>query len=647
MIPNKVYINGFKRFNEASVLLDRKLLAFVGANEAGKSSFFEALLSIETKTPYDLFQLTKGLKLDNKPEHIVVEVEYMLEDQDKCKIKEFYGEGAPQYYYLQKKVNGSIIDGFRGGSSIKRDLNDKFKLLKIISEFETLKSFNRFLDKNYYLDEEDSQFDYSQTLRNLLISFKEQLEEDNVFDIGEKILLLFEKKLKYENDSIKIKKNKIIEHISSLSNILKKEHPLDRFLEYCQLKRPKFVLFENNDRILKGRYTLNELANPTAALLNLLTVAKIEVSEFLNAINRNDDDERLRLQEIANKNLKKQYSTWSQSRVYPSLLLDKDSLSIKIKLPNEAFIGIEYRSDGFKQYIALKAFLNTKSYELPVLLIDEAEIHLHYAAQADLIKEFEQQDYVNSIIYTTHSAGCLPSDLGSGIRVIEQIFDKKADTGESKIRNSIWRNDAGFSPILFAMGANIISFTLARKALLAEGASETILLPRLFRDAYNLENLDFQIAPGIAEIPKNKIKDLKLEAAMVSYIVDGDKGGENIKKRLIKNGIEENNIVSLDNECTLEDYVNPNILLKSINRELKRINDGKIEINIDQIPKNNRISFFKDICKNLKYEYPSKVRIAENIVKYSSTEKIIDKNKRDNLKKKYEDVCRLLDITIL
>ena len=165
-----------------------------------------------------------------------------------------------------------------------------------------------------------------------------------------------------------------------------------------------------------------------------MVVAEINLNDYLNAVNKKDDDERLRLNEIANENLKRQYSSWSQSKVYPSLLLDKDSLSIKIKLPNKTFIGIEYRSDGFKQYIALKAFLHSKSFDMPVLLIDEAEIHLHYAAQADLIKEFEEQDYVNSIIYTTHSAGCLPSDLGSGIRVAKQIFVNNNDSGFSKIK---------------------------------------------------------------------------------------------------------------------------------------------------------------------------------------------------------------------
>jgi predicted ATP-dependent endonuclease of OLD family len=567
----------------------------------------------------------------------------LLEKQDLQKVKEYFGIGSPKYYYLHKKVNGEQVQGFREGS-VDRNLNKKAELLKIIANVTTSKSFDKFLDKNYYLEEEDSEYDDSQTLRSLLETFKEELLENNLEEAGEELQSLFGNKLKYENKSIRYKKDKIIGLISSLSSILNEDEPYDRFLEYCDQTRPKFVLFEDADRLLKGTYTIQELTKPTNALLNLLAVAEMDVSHYMESVKNKDDDERLSLNKVADENLKNKYSSWSQSKVYPTLLLDKDSLSIKIKLPSKGFIGIEHRSDGFKQYIALKAFLHTNSYDSPVLLIDEAEIHLHYAAQADLIKEFEEQYYVNSIIYTTHSAGCLPSDLGSGILAVEQIFEENTDSGFSKIRNSIWRNNAGFSPILLAMGANIISFTLARKALFAEGASETILLPRLLREATGLEYLDFHVAPGIAEISKEKIKELKLEAAMESYLVDGDKGGERIKKNLIKNGIKESSIIKLDRDCILEDYVAPKVLLDAINRELGKIQDGKLEIETNEIPYNNRVNFFKANCKKNNYDYPSKVRIAENIATRNSNEVVIDLIKKENLKKKYSEICEILDV---
>jgi predicted ATP-dependent endonuclease of OLD family len=282
-----------------------------------------------------------------------------------------------------------------------------------------------------------------------------------------------------------------------------------------------------------------------------------------------------------------------------------------------------------KQYISLKAFLATKESSIPpILLIDEAEVHLHYSAQSDLVIEFEKQKIANSIIYTTHSAGCLPSDLGTGIRVVEPIIEGKNDTGISKLNNSIWQNSGGFSPLLLAMGANIIAFTLARKAIIAEGPSETILLPRLLREVTNLDYLDFQVAPGIASISKADAKSFELEAAKVVYLIDGDNGGNENRKKLRKGGIEEDKIMQLPENYTIEDFVNSKILAEAINRDFEMSGKSKVDFEIKSIPTSGKIKWFESKCAELNLSIPNKVKIAENISKETSDISIFDqKNK--------------------
>jgi predicted ATP-dependent endonuclease of OLD family len=58
------------------------------------------------------------------------------------------------------------------------------------------------------------------------------------------------------------------------------------------------------------------------------------------------------------------------------------------------------------------------SEHVPILLLDEIETHLHYDAQADLAQMLAKQEIVAKVIYTTHSMGCLPEDLGTGVRFI-------------------------------------------------------------------------------------------------------------------------------------------------------------------------------------------------------------------------------------
>src|SRR6266545_878015 len=92
----------------------------------------------------------------------------------------------------------------------------------------------------------------------------------------------------------------------------------------------------------------------------------------------------------------------------------------------------------------------------PVLLIDEAETHLHYAAQADLVQVMTEQTAAAQIIYTTHSA----------------VF--------------------------------------------AEGPTELVLLPALLREATQQRTLGFQVAPGLALVNRRTASSLELEAARVA-----------------------------------------------------------------------------------------------------------------------------------
>ncbi len=411
----------------------------------------------------------------------------------------------------------------------------------------------------------------------------------------------------------------------------REEHPYDKLLEHLSESRPKFVFFGNDERQLKGTYLLNELLQRPKSLINLLDLATIDIDEVIDSIQTKNFVKRAELSEKANKVLNSKFSnSWSQSLVFPKIMIDTDSIKIIIESSN-GLNELRDRSDGLRQYIAMKSFLEKKDYKIePILIIDEAEIHLHYNAQADLVSDFEQQEILTAIFYSTHSAGCLPSDLGTGVRVVEPIYNDNKDTERSVIRNSIWRNNGGFSPLLLAMGANVIAFTPARKGLIAEGPSETILLPRIIRESIRKDYLDFQVAPGIASISKDEVKNFELEAAKEAYIVDGDLGGDKNKQKLIEGGIDKSKIIQLPKHCSIEDFVKPGILYDSIVSEFENMGFDKPNIDLGKIPKYGRIKWFEKKCKPLANGFPSKVRIAESIVSNSPSDILIVDSERVN-----------------
>lgn len=137
---------------------------------------------------------------------------------------------------------------------------------------------------------------------------------------------------------------------------------------------------------------------------------------------------------------------WSQSRVEVRLPTDDNVLRIFIRSDEGNLHRVAERSDGLKIFVALVAFLEAKQARAPIRMIDEAEQHLHWDAQADLMNMLHRQKQTGQMIYTTHSPGCLPHDLGTAVRLVLPAGDDR-----SRVMNCMWEEGPGFDPMLMAL----------------------------------------------------------------------------------------------------------------------------------------------------------------------------------------------------
>jgi len=315
--------------------------------------------------------------------------------------------------------------------------------------------------------------------------------------------------------------------------------------------------------------------------------------------------------EVANERLKEFFEqSWTQSGVTVRLSLHETILRVFISTPYGRYTDIQERSDGLRQFVALATFAEVYGLEDRdlVLPIDEAETHLHYNAQSDLVRVLDLQSAASSVIYTTHSAGCLPEDLGGNVRVIV-----RQDENWSEIQNAFWTKGIGFDPLLLGMGASALVFGAVRRAVIAEGATDLILLPTLMRAATDRTSLGYQVAPGIAEVSQSAVADLELQASKAAYVVDDDMGGRAHRKKLRSAGVEPARIFVLGQGIraglAVEDLVRKELYLQVVNEELER-SGREARLGKRDIPEKGRSAAVRRWCKAKRYSEPKKVSIA-------------------------------------
>jgi predicted ATP-dependent endonuclease of OLD family len=383
-------------------------------------------------------------------------------------------------------------------------------------------------------------------------------------------------------------------------------------------RRPEFVLFTEEDRDLRTTYHLeSEIANPPRALENLTQLAELDARELHSYADPAFAGQRTTLLYRANETLKERFKdVWPQHDLTVRVDFNHPNLEITVSAPDNSFSLVTERSDGLRSFVALRAFLaKHRTNHPPVLLVDEAETHLHYDAQANLVDMFTKQSLAAKVIYTTHSAGCLPMDLGNGIRV----FAPQPGLERSVVRKSIWDGKfAGFTPLVFAMGATTFAFLPSRNVLMAEGESDAMILPTLLRESIGATVLPFQVAPGISNSSLAQAALLEHEGSSVMYLTDGDQGGKKLQRKLIDAKVKKGNILDLESyfgpDCVLEDLIDSNRYVEAVNWVISTYQPGKPLVQETDLPTPKRTDHLNNWCQANVVKVPDKVVVCQRLL---------------------------------
>jgi hypothetical protein len=578
-----VKVRGYKRFGTEQCLDTRApVVAVVGPNEAGKTSLLQAIQFLSRDNALDRSEFTD--RRDNNGDW-VVSAEYALDADDLSALGDLVPPRITFTYQVSKYANGDIDREL--DPRLPRDLTARQQAVKELNQF----AGQAWLDE---IDEDDQA-----TMQGQCQDLASRLDSTQEY-LSSKILDLITG-LTGRLQGVEARRSRQAA-VNRLARVLARTHevedaptPEHRIIEVLEQREPSFLLCGGTDLNLKAEYVWADKATAPPALEHLFALTDVTYQE-LRDVSRNDDrTEQERLRELADGQLKAVFARWRQSKLHVALAPDQQSLQLQIRdHTTGARTDLNARSAGLRRFVGLVAFTARHSRGAmvpPVLLVDEAETHLHYSAQADLVRVFERQRAAATVIYTTHSIGCLPTDLGASIRVVSP----EPENGWSSIRNTIWASAGrrvGITPLMLAMGATALAFTPARRAVIAEGATEAILLPTLLREALPLrkreEGIKYQIVPGISEVNPQAAHELEMEAGAVAYLVDDDEGGCLHRRKLSRRAKRDGRVVVLgkdgpvldlgdeegavsdkkqlgDDGLCLEDFVDAHVLAAAVN----------------------------------------------------------------------------------
>ncbi len=637
----KIRLHKFRRFAEDQGLdLNEDLIALVGPNEAGKSSILEALELLgkgENPGPADVTRGTSG--------RATLSGLYLLDVDDKDAIRGIHHSDKVNRVWVDLRSDND--DQWRLEDHPFRDLGPRERCKSLITAIEGDPALDTKYSRNaeqpwdpqLYLDVSTDLSSVDEKLpANVIQSFETlssrlrdiEYSRPDVEVSGEEVDEDAVAALRVIDDERFQNREHAASALVDLAEIERLPTPAQLVIDVLGKRLPAIALFQREDRELQSDYVFDDIvSDPPRALENLCAVAGLELPRVQIELAAGRRSHVEKLFEDANVQLRSRFQgAWTQSSVYPRLGPPHDGV-LRIWIATESsadYSEPQERSDGLRWFIALHAFLAARGADRPILLVDEAETHLHYDAQADLIDALMRQQIAAKVIYSTHSVGCLPPDLGRGIRAI--LAEKDAE--RSHIANSYWSVEpdgddrVGYTPLLFAMGARLLSLTVPRYAVIAEGPSDAILLPTLLREAAGISSLRYRVVPGLADIEQNRIGTLSEHAGKVACLADGDEAGLHKIEQIKNAGIDAKSLFTLGDvapDSTLEDLVVADVFAEAVNVELDTWGIGPTRVTSEQVPQTGRWTWLMGLgqSEGTKIHRLSKFRVAQRMVDLSAS----------------------------
>lgn len=328
---------------------------------------------------------------------------------------------------------------------------------------------------------------------------------------------------------------------------------------------------------VKSRKDQNQATDEDRTIEMIMEMAGLDLAEEVKKGVESDREQRILDMDDASRTLTSDIAErWTQKKYEVRFQADGHHFITFVKdAEAQALVPLEERSKGFQWFFSfdMKFMYETEGeFENAVLLLDEPGLHLHAAAQRDLLKRLKEYARNNQLIYSTH----LPFMID--MNRLDNIWIAEEKPGEGSKVHDQWAvadKDARFT-LQAALGLSWAqSLFIGEKNLVVEGVTDFWFLSTIstmMKEAGQV-GLDDAIvvtpAGGASKVAY--IATLMLgQELKVATLLDSDIEGENARKQLVHNWLMKEGdvlmlgkIVSIAAEIELEDLFDQAYYLKT------------------------------------------------------------------------------------
>lgn len=591
----------FRSINDSGEVEVSRITSLLGRNESGKSNLLKALHSLNPVEGFQALSPIKDFPRDRKLEECrditpVVESSWELTINEQQQLEKLFPRAA----------GVSTIRIGRRYSNVRWVTFDNIPPLEIDEKW--LKSKVRKILAALDTISEDCEEPHSEALKTLASNFDSALAQiDDLQEWADNCkssIASLEKALVAASKELPEAIDNLVTEIDAVAKKIAGDDDAHVAARGWVIERmPKFIYLDDYPQ-LEGHQDLEEYnqrqqnstpTNEDRYFSKLCKVAGMDPKNLQNLAQDPETRNQLvnRASAVVTKEIRR---LWSDRSLKVRFNLDGNFMDTLISDPTSVYdveVNLNERSRGFQWffafYITFSADTDGDVAENAILLLDEPGLYLHAKSQSDLLAHFHS-DFVNQILYSTHSPFMVPAGQLDSIRTVN--IDEEDGT-------TVTNDPSGDSRTLFPLQA-ALGYSLAQSLfvgpnnLIVEGITDYWMLSSISEyladQGKNGLNPEVTMTPaGGAQKVSYMVALLSSEELNVVVLLDEEKDSRTTRDDLIKSRlINDKNIVFVTEalsdsppaEADIEDLLDPDFY-EGLVREcyMRELKGKKLELN--------------------------------------------------------------------